>query len=59
MAYEFKCTEAGATGCRWKARGSSEEEVMAKVDDHARKAHNVQIPTETIRTYLRSTIRSA
>ena len=59
MAYEFRCAEAGATGCRWKARGNSEEEVLAKVEEHARKAHNVQVPTETIRNYLRSTIRSA
>ncbi len=59
MAYEFKCADAGATGCRWKAKGNSEEEVMAKVDEHAKKAHNVQTPTETIRSYLRSTIRSS
>ncbi len=59
MAYEFRCANAGATGCRWKARGNSEEEVMAKVEEHARKAHKVQMATETIRSYLRSTIRSS
>ncbi len=59
MAYEFKCADAGATGCRWKARGSSEEEVMAKVEEHARKTHKVQIPTQTISNYLRSTVRSS
>lgn len=59
MAYEFKCADAGATGCRWKARGSSEDEVLAKVEDHAKKAHKVEMPTETIRSYLRSTIRSS
>lgn len=58
MAYEFQCADAGATGCRWKARGSSEED-LAKVEGHAKKAHKVEMPTETIRSYLRSTIRSS
>jgi predicted small metal-binding protein len=56
MAYEFDCRTAGAMGCGWKARGNSEEELVEKVADHARKKHNVNA-TETIKNYVRSTIR--
>lgn len=56
MAYEFGCTPAGSA-CSWKARGSTEDEVLAKVAEHARKVHKVKNPTDTIMNYLRSTLR--
>ncbi len=56
MAYEFDCRTAGAMGCGWKARAESEEELVEKVADHARKKHNVNA-SETIKNYVRSTIR--
>ena len=58
MAYEFGCSPAGSA-CNWKARGATEEEVMAKVAEHARTKHEVAAPTETIMRYLKSTLRQS
>jgi predicted small metal-binding protein len=55
MSYEFGCKTAGSA-CNWKARGATEEEVLSKVADHARKVHKVKNPTDTIMNYLRSTL---
>ncbi len=49
MAYEFDGRSAGAIGCGWKARANSEEELVEKVAEHARKKHNVNA-TETIKS---------
>lgn len=51
--YEHSCAKAGAVGCRWVLRASSEEELKAKVVEHARKKHKVQGMTDTIYNYLR------
>lgn len=51
--YEHSCAKAGAVGCGYTARAASEEELKAKVIEHARKKHNVQGMTDTIYTYLR------
>ena len=56
MAYEFGCPAAGSA-CRWTVRGATEEEVLAKVADHAARKHKVKQPTATIMNYLRSTLR--
>jgi predicted small metal-binding protein len=56
MAYEFGCKVAGSA-CNWKVRGGSPEEVMAKVAEHARKKHKVDAVSDTIASYLKSTIR--
>ena len=58
MAYEFGCRTAGSA-CDWKARGATEEEVLAKVAEHARKKHKVETATGTIVQYLRSTLRQS
>jgi predicted small metal-binding protein len=56
VAYEFGCRPAGSA-CDWKAKGATEEEVLGKVAEHARKKHKVQSGTDTIMNYLRSTLR--
>ena len=56
MAYEFGCTVAGSA-CSWKTRGETEEAVMEKVVEHAGKKHKVPTVTDTIASYLKSTIR--
>ena len=56
MAYEFGCAPAGSA-CNWKATGATEEEVLAKVAEHARKKHKVATGTDTIMNYLKSTLR--
>ncbi len=58
MAYEFGCRTAGSA-CDWKARGATEEEVLAKVAEHARRKHKVQAATDTLVSYLRSTLRQS
>lgn len=55
--YEHSCAKAGAEGCGYVVRAKSEEELKAKVGEHARKKHNVQGMTDTIYTYLRDTAR--
>jgi predicted small metal-binding protein len=57
VAYEFDCRTAGAAGCNWKARGGSEEEVIAKVAEHVRKKHKVKNVTDTIANYARAATR--
>jgi predicted small metal-binding protein len=56
MAYEFGCKTAGSA-CNYKVRGANEEEVLAKVAEHARKKHKVATATDTIVSYLRATLR--
>ncbi|MDQ6837303.1 MAG: DUF1059 domain-containing protein [Actinomycetota bacterium] len=40
-------------GCGYTLRAGSEEELKAKVIEHARKKHHVQGMTDTIYSYLR------
>ncbi|HUQ62886.1 MAG TPA: DUF1059 domain-containing protein [Acidimicrobiales bacterium] len=51
--YEHSCRKAGAEGCGYTVRAGSEEELKAKVIEHARKVHNVKNMTDTIYAYLR------
>ncbi len=57
MAYEFDCRSAGAEGCGWKARANSEEELLAKVSEHAQQKHKVGNVSDTIVNYARASIR--
>jgi predicted small metal-binding protein len=59
VAYEFDCRTAGATGCNFKARGATEDEVIAKVSEHVQKKHKVKNVTDTIGNYARSAIRQS
>jgi predicted small metal-binding protein len=55
--YEHSCAKAGAEGCGYTVRAGSEEELKAKVTEHARTKHNVQGMTDTIYNYLREKAR--
>ena len=57
MAYEFSCKEAGAEGCNFKTRAATEDELVAKVAEHAQKRHKVKNVTATIANYARSAAR--
>lgn len=48
---EFSCAAAGATSCGWSTTASSEEELVAKVEEHLRKKHDVAHVTETLKKY--------
>jgi predicted small metal-binding protein len=52
--FEHSCRNAGAEGCGYVVRAGSEEELRAKVTEHARRKHNVQVMTDTIYNYLRN-----
>jgi predicted small metal-binding protein len=56
VAYEFGCSPARSAS-NWKARGATEEEVLAKVAEHAKTKHKVATGTDTIMNYLKSTLR--
>ncbi|HEX2274612.1 MAG TPA: DUF1059 domain-containing protein [Acidimicrobiales bacterium] len=49
--YEFSCKAAGAEGCGWRTRATSEEELVAKVAEHARRVHQVKTFSDTIAAY--------
>ena len=55
--YEHSCAKAGAEGCGYTVKAASEDELKAKVADHARKKHNVANMTDTIYNYIRDTAR--
>jgi predicted small metal-binding protein len=57
--YEHSCSAAGAAGCNYVVRANSEEDLKAKVIEHARKKHGVQGMTDTIYTYLRDRAKKA
>lgn len=53
--YEHSCARAGAEGCGWSTRASTEEELRAKLDEHVKAKH--RIPggvNNTIYNYLRA-----
>lgn len=56
--YEFSCKAAGAEGCRWSTRATSEEELVAKVAEHARRVHRVRNVSDTIASYALDVARS-
>ncbi len=51
VMYEFSCKAAGAEGCGFKARATSEDELVAKVADHARSVHRVGALSDTLTRY--------
>ncbi len=49
--YEFSCRAAGAEGCGWSTRAATEDELVAKVAEHARRVHGVKSFSATIAAY--------
>ena len=56
---EHRCATAGDVGCGFGARANSEEDLKAKVLEHARRKHGVTAMTDTIYTYLRNMAKKA
>lgn len=54
---EFSCAAAGADSCGWKVKASSEEEMLAKIEAHLKKRHNVEHVTSTLKKYAQSVAR--
>ena len=39
----FKCSDTGLKYCDWQVSGNSEEEIMAKIEQHGREIHGLEI----------------
>ncbi len=56
MPVEFRCEDVGVV-CRHVTRADSAEELVARVADHARQAHGVEL-NETLIDFARTKVRS-
>ena len=57
MARVFECRHGGVV-CRTKIRGETDEEVLQKAVEHARKVHKVDLTqAQTLARYAQSLIR--
>ncbi len=57
MAKSFECRHGGVV-CSAKIKGDTEEEVLAKAVEHARKVHKVDLTqAQTLARYAQSLIR--
>lgn len=57
MTKTFACRDAGVP-CRARFTGATEEEVLAKAVEHARKVHGVDLTAaKTLAEYARSKVR--
>lgn len=53
----FECKDGGVV-CRARISGATEDEVLAKAVEHAKKAHGVDLTTsKTLARYAQSLIR--
>lgn len=55
MALEFACERVGVTDCSHRASAANKEELLAKVAEHARTVHGVEL-NETLIDYALSTV---
>jgi predicted small metal-binding protein len=57
LTKSFRCADAGVV-CRAKVTGDTEEEVLAKAVEHAKKAHGVDLTvSQTLARFAQSAIR--
>jgi predicted small metal-binding protein len=57
VALEFACRDVGVTDCKMVAAADTKEELLAKVAEHARTAHGVEL-NETLIDYALSTVHT-
>lgn len=59
MAKSFECKHGGVV-CGARIKGETEEEVLARAVEHARKAHGVDLTSSsTLTRYAQSLVRDA
>jgi predicted small metal-binding protein len=56
MAKVLKCNDL-MPGCKFEARGNSEDEVMKAAAEHAKTAHNIKEITPELHAKVRGAIR--
>lgn len=52
----FRCSDVGPKTCNWQVSGNSEDEILPKIEQHGREAHNLSMDENT-RSKVRSVIR--
>jgi len=55
---KFRCADVHQ-GCPWETSGSSEDEMMPRIEQHGREAHNLQTLDHETRNKVRRSIRRA
>ncbi len=58
MAKTYACIDLGAT-CGWDTRGETEDEVVAKVLEHAAEIHPEDVITPEVIADVRAAIKGA
>ena len=53
--YEHSCKKAGAYGCGFTARASTDGDLRNQLEAHVKSKHKVNGLTDTIYNYLRAT----
>jgi predicted small metal-binding protein len=53
---KFRCAEI-IQGCSWEMTGSSEDELMSKIEQHGREKHNIRSFDSETRNKVRQSIR--
>ncbi len=53
--YEHSCKNAGADGCGFEAKASTDGDLRAALEAHVKARHRVNGLTDTIYGYLRAT----
>ncbi len=51
----FKCSDVGPKSCDWQVSGASEQEIMPKIEEHGRIAHNMKVD-DSVRDKVRGAI---
>ncbi|HEY3056229.1 MAG TPA: DUF1059 domain-containing protein, partial [Thermoanaerobaculia bacterium] len=57
MPKSLACKDAGMKDCDFKTQGQTEQEVMQKAAEHAKKAHNMQTIPPDVERRVRGAIR--
>ena len=52
----FRCSDVGNADCRWEVTGRTEDELMPKIEQHGREAHDMKNFDTATRNKLRDAI---
>jgi predicted small metal-binding protein len=52
----FKCRDAGVN-CDWQARAETNDLLMAKIEEHSRKAHKMAVIPKELKEKIQGSIR--
>ena len=52
----FRCSDVGQANCNWQASGKSEDELLPKIEQHAKEVHHMNMDENT-RSKVRGAIR--